>query len=114
MSKPNEFELAAIRLILQREAQEFPALMEQVENLSVTKREFSGVGFFTHFEVPRRDSGNAKMPRLVLGNSVIAKIPGLKNDCGFALFIEEEGIEMLEGFTYGEPWPSSVDTFELV
>jgi len=113
MSKPNDFELAAIRLILEREAREYPALMKQIESLLVSKREFSGVGFFTNFEIPRQDSSNITFPKLVLGNSVIAKLPGLKNDCGFALFIGEEGIEMLEGFTYGEPWPDSTDTFEL-
>ncbi len=113
MTQPSNFELEVVVLILQREAKEYPELLAKVTTLQVAGRQYSGVGFFTDFEPQSVDTVENTLPNLVLGTSVTAKIPGLENDAGFALFIRNYGIAMLEGYTYGEPWIDPINGFEL-
>jgi hypothetical protein len=113
MDQPSNFELEVIVLILQREAKEYPELLAKVHTLQVVGREYSGVGFFTDFEPQSVDRIKKTLPNLVLGTRVTAKIPNLKYDTGFALYITDSSITMLEGYTYGENWLGPVGEFEL-
>ena len=75
-------------------------------------RENTGVGFYTTFNVPN------VVPRVAGGKSfkfgdVSATVPGLQHGAGFLLFVKDGILEMLEGYTYDEPWPSQISTFEV-
>jgi len=114
MDQPNDFELAVISLILQREAHGSSELLEQVSRLEVSSREYTEVGFFTEFNPSSKQLLGTIVPKLPLGTTVTAKIPDLKYDMGFALYVTDFGISMLEGYTYGEAWSHSTTDFELL
>jgi len=80
-------------------------LNKQYHLSKIVKREVTGVGFFTTFLLP------TNTPIIENGKSlhiedVQAEIEGLKYGVGFVLFIKDGKLEMLEGFSYDEPWPS--------
>ncbi len=92
---------------------DFKILQEQVAATHVRARDFTGAGFYTRFEVPvgvRRIDGNKT---LRLGQHVRAELEGLDFGAGFVLFVNDGAIEVLEGFTYGEAWPSVVGRYAL-
>ena len=88
-------------------------LRQQLEVCRVTKRELTGVGFFTDLAVP-----NAA-PRARLGadevrlSGVLAEIDGLEHGAGFVLYVDGGVLNMLEGYCYDEPWPDHIGTFSL-
>jgi hypothetical protein len=76
-------------------------------------RELSGVGFFTHFEVPETAPHlSADLAKIKLGD-VTAEIEGLLHGAGFVLFVDDGALSMLEGYTYDEPWPSTIKSYTL-
>ena len=76
------------------------------------KREFSGTGFFTSFEIPE-DVKKIEIPKVQLGD-VVAKVGGVKDGVGFVLFIKNGTIDFLEGYVYGdEKWPQEVKEYKL-
>ena len=106
-------EQQALALLLDRDDEGFQVLRQQAEVASVVSREFSGVGFFTELSVP------PDAPHLPDGTSIDpitgvgADIAGLQHGAGFVLFLAEGRLEMLEGFTYDEPWPDSYESFSV-
>ena len=108
----SEFEHAIIEKIIQGCVQDYKILSVQLENCQVSGREMTGCGFFTELEVDR------SMAQPVVGDStnlsgVGAKIPGLRHGAGFVLFLKGGYFDFLEGFSYEELWPSSIEKFEL-
>lgn len=89
-------------------------LRSQVPSLRVTSRESTGVGFFTHLTIgddsPRLDPPHER--HAISG--VQAEISGLDDRAGFVLFVTDGAIDVLEGFTYVEPWPDRVDQFRVL
>jgi hypothetical protein len=98
----NEFESRLMEVLLRGDHPVLAVLRAQLEGASVSKREFTGVGFFTTFAVP------LTAPRLAvrhpghLGRDVYADVPGVENGAGFVLFLKDGALDFLEGFTYGE------------
>lgn len=89
------------------------ALRRQFERCSVASRETTGVGFFTHLEVPSDvPAAQVKPGRLALGD-VTATIAGLEHGAGFVLFVEDGKIKLLEGFSYTEPWTDMNAGYEV-
>ena len=92
----------------------FPILIQlrnQLELCTIGKRELTGFGFYTTFVVPEnihRDKGND----FKIGD-VFGRIAGVDNGAGFLLYVKNGVLDMLEGYSYDEPWPSSIDEFEL-
>ena len=87
-------------------------LREQLRSVVVTKREMTGVGFYTAFAVShgvRRGTSNRSF---VIGD-VCAKLPGLDYGAGFLLYVQDGVLHMLEGHTYDERWPTEINRFEL-
>jgi hypothetical protein len=92
----------------------FPLLNQlklQVELCIVEKREFTGFGFYTSLSVPNNVPRKAGLD--IKFGDVIASIHGLSSGAGFLLYIKDGVIDMLEGYSYDEPWPSSTDNFIL-
>jgi len=87
------------------------ALRRQVAEATAVHRELSGVGFFTRFTLPET---TAPAPvRCLRFGDVHGDIAGLQHGAGFVLFVDEGRITMLEGFSYGEPWPEEVNAFAI-
>ena len=106
-------EKAVLEKLLERRGEPFDTLRRQVSCASVSKREFSGVGFFTEFALPASVQVARDVADMTIGD-VGAEIPGLEHGAGFVLFIRGGLVTMLEGYTYDEKWPENTDEFKLV
>jgi hypothetical protein len=77
----------------------------------VVRREHTGVGFYTSLRVapgiPRITSDH-----LVI-HDVIGTVDGVQHGVGFNLFVTNELVDLLEGFTYDEAWPREVRELSL-
>ena len=100
-----ELEATILNALLAGEALQLEPLRVQVQVASVFRRELSGGGFFTHFAVPSDVPRPALVGRAVLSD-VGADIEGVVHGAGFALFIQDGVLDVLEGFTYSDPWPT--------
>jgi len=92
----------------------FPLLIQlqrQLELCIVEKREFTAFGFYTTLivsqSIPKIEGLDIKF------GDVIGFIPGLSSGAGFLLYVKDGVLDMLEGYSYDEPWPSSIDVFNL-
>ena len=86
---------------------------EQYYRALVKKREFSGMGFFTLFEIPEDAPLSEPAMSIQLGD-VVGQLDGVKNGIGFVLFLKNGFIQMLEGYTYGdEKWPKNFTEFKV-
>lgn len=89
------------------------ALRRQLEVCSVASRKLTGVGFSTRLVVAGGvPAAPVARKTLALGDAT-ATIDGLEHGAGFVLFVEEGVLEMLEGFSFGEPWPDDVTRFQV-
>jgi hypothetical protein len=106
--RPTEFEKAVMEMILEEEIPEKRILQEQWQQARITKRSFSGAGFFLNFNVPDTVPKTIRLNfEANSGDTMVAALlPELKHGMNFILFIREGKLSMLEGFTY-EDWPSA-------
>ena len=79
-------------------------LRSQAQQASVSLREMTGIGFFTHLVVPSEVPRVPGQPKFQLGD-VNGTAENVKDGLGFVLFITDGALSMLEGYTYDEPWP---------
>lgn len=89
------------------------ALRRQLGSCRVKSRELTGSGFFTELQVDRTLPGAPTRAENLRIGDVNAKIAGLKHGAGFVLFVNAGYLDMLEGFSYDEPWPESAGEFEV-
>ena len=84
---------------------------QQLDGCAVVSRTFSGVGFFTDISV---SVNHPRIPGLHfhLGD-VIGIHPQLRHGAGFVLFVRDGVLNMIEGYTYDEPWPAAQNDFIL-
>ena len=110
-NKLSIFEKAVLEKLLDGNLPLLIQLRQQLERCVVAKREFTGFGFYTTLVAPedvRRTAGlNIKF------GDVIGEIPELPRGAGFLLYVKDGVLDMLEGYSYDEPWTSSIDTFSL-
>jgi len=107
-----EIESRAMELLLHGDDPVLEILREQLRVSKVITREFTGVGFFTYFKVPentKRIEGNKSFKF----GDVEAEIEGLKDGAGFLLHVEKGALDVLEGYSYDESWPSDIRTFKV-
>lgn len=89
------------------------ALRQQLWGCRVRSRELTGYGFFTELQIDRTvPTAPTSVERLRIGD-VNAKIAGLEHGAGFVLFVNGGYLDMLEGYSYDEPWPEAISDFEL-
>jgi hypothetical protein len=105
-------EKAVIDTLLEKKGEPFDTIRRQMAHAQVTNREFTGVGFFTEFSLPKHAEIRRDLPDSTIGN-VTAEFPGLQHGAGFLLFIRNGVVTMLEGYTYDEPWPAHIDEFRV-
>jgi hypothetical protein len=106
------FEHDAIDAIVSPEHPVFAALRAQLGSCGVSKREFTGVGFFTSLAVAPEIPSAPVRGRLHLGD-VEVSAEGLAHGIGLVLFVEEGRLDVLEGFTYDEPWPKEIVNYSI-
>ncbi|MDE0938166.1 MAG: hypothetical protein OSA89_19845 [Mariniblastus sp.] len=70
-------------------------LRQQFARSCVADRDFTGVGFFTRFEVPDSVPRVNTRSRIVIGD-VCADVDGLQSGCGFILFVDDGLVGTLE------------------
>lgn len=87
-------------------------LYQQYLASSIQSRELTGVGFFTKFIITDNVQRIHNQPSFAFGD-IIAQVDGLKHGASFVLFITKGAIDMLEGYTYNEPWPRVITNLHL-
>jgi hypothetical protein len=101
-----ELEQELMNLLLHGDHPVLTILRQQYVAAKVTSREFSGVGFFTNFEV----SENAPLvepPNFAAGN-VDIQLENLPNGAGCVLFVRDGKLSFLECYTFSDPWPDHI------
>jgi hypothetical protein len=111
-NQPTDFEQTVLQMMLSGEISELKILREQLSKAIVSKREFTGHGFFTDFSIPADAPRLQRKARITIAD-VSVEFPTLKHGAGFVLFIDEGEMSCLEGFCYDETWPDSTDGFAL-
>ena len=91
----------------------FPALRAQLERVRVLERTFTPVGFFSDLTVPEDVPRAALMKDAVWFGDVFADFEGLVHGASFVVRIADGRLEMLEGSTVDESWPSEGTFFRL-
>lgn len=109
-----QFEREVMEMIAKENPKYEAKIMAQYEKARVIKREFTGHGFFTDFDItdPADSLGCGYNNQL---GDLTAEFPRVKFGAGFVLFIENGFISMLEGCVYGnDPWPERITEYKLV
>jgi len=100
-----------MKLLLDGDLPVLEVLRQQYAASSIRSREFSGVGFFSHFAVPK-DVAASSPPDFELGD-VGLELRGVRNGAGVLLFVRHGYLQLLEGFTYDDPWPENPEVEDL-
>jgi hypothetical protein len=118
MAELNPLEKAVLGKLFEGNGPVLAALRHQTEIAKVDERRMTGMGFYTTFNIPEGEPpAPVRLGRMCFGD-VVAKIPGLEEPgldygAGFLVCIQDGRLQMLEGYSYQEPWPEVVSTFEL-
>ena len=94
-------------------AGEFPVLdilRRQIQTGQVIEHRMTGVGFFTKFGLP---AGAPRTQGTFQFGDVLATVEGLPHGAGFVLWVQDGVLDLLEGYTFDEPWPQATDRFAL-
>lgn len=106
----NELEQAVLDKLIAGNHPALHNLRTQANVAKMIERELTGCGFYVNFEVP------VNIPALK-GNfqicDVNGEMEGLLFGAGFVLFIRNGYLDLLEGFSYDEPWPEHIGKFTL-
>ncbi len=102
----SEIERQIMDFLLRGEHPVLVLLRKQLAVTTVSKRHFTGVGFFTWFEVPPSAPRLPHPHRLVISD-VHADLSGLQHGAGFLLFVENGVLDNLECFIYEDAWPAN-------
>lgn len=112
MNGLNSMEQAVLDKLLSGDHPVLATLRKQASKGRLTKREYTGVGFFCSFEISADTPTVAGVSDFEI-DDVHGEVKGLAHGIGFVLFIRGGRLDMLEGFTYDEPWPESVKGVHL-
>jgi len=107
------FEKDVMNAILSESSNELaPIIFQQYRSSSVISREFTGVGFYTNFQLHDESLRLKSDDYLRLGN-IYAEVNGLKYGAGFLLLVKKGAIFHLEGHSYEEEWPVNITDYKL-
>jgi hypothetical protein len=107
-----ELESQVLHELLRGEVEELKILQHQLKLSKVQSRRMTGVGFFTDFSVPPEAPRLPDLQSFELGD-VDGYASNVKHGVGFLLFVRAGQLNMLEGYTYDEPWPDEVNNLSL-
>ncbi len=106
-------ERAVLEKLFAGDHRSFPVFRAQVERVRVLERTLSGVGFFSDLMVPEEVPAASLAKDPLWFGDVVADVEGSSRGAGFVVRIANGRLEMLEGFTFDEPWPPESVRFEL-
>ena len=112
MTALSQLEQQVLETLLRGDHPTLVVLRSQLPHTTVISREHTGAGFFTQLAVAP-EAPRLSPPASFSFGDVGAAIPGLQLGACFLLFIEDGALSMLEGYSYDEPWPSMIDSFDL-
>ena len=107
-----ELENAVIGKLLDGDDPVLQGLRQQFELSRVAKRMFSGFGFITDFIVPQ-DVPPVEAKSLFFLSDVVADLNGQDEAAGFHIQVKNGRMKLLEGFTYNDPWPMQLISFDV-
>jgi hypothetical protein len=113
MIQLNSLESAVLNKLLEGNHPALATLRDQLRVAMVRSRRLTGAGFFTEIELPPETTPARISPGSFQFGDVEASIPGLQHGAGFLVYIRNGMLQMLEGYSYEEPWPQRTDIFEL-
>lgn len=87
---------------------------EQFRRAGLLSREFTGVGFFTHFSIPADVPKVASKITPEFFRYPLVEINGVKHGVDFAIFVTDGKLDFLEGFTFDDPWPTEITHYRFV
>jgi len=96
-----------IRMLLEGEDAVLAVLRQQAQQVRVSSRKTTGVGFFTDLVLDAEALRVPGRPSFKLGD-VNGAAENVKHGLGFLLYMEDGALSMLEGYTYDEPWPDEL------
>jgi hypothetical protein len=108
----NPLEKAVLEKLLSGEYEPLRVLRSQLADARVERRKNTGVGFFTYLCFANEIRRLEDKRKFIFGD-VQATFPGLEGGAGFLVYVIDGALHMLEGFTYEEPWPASLENFGL-
>ena len=103
----NEMEKRALGMLLAGSDDRLAILRAQLESATVSLREMSGVGFFTHLSVPSDIPRLVSGPKRIVIGDVYAEVTGLQHPAGFLLFVDDGVLNFLECCIVDDHWPES-------
>ena len=104
-----DFEKEVMNMLLSGEDSLLEILRTQYANSKVVLREFTGCGFFTHFEISNEYVQIDFSGRI---NDVCAKLSN-GDLIFFILYIENGKFDVLEGFTTADTWTDDYENLQL-
>jgi hypothetical protein len=113
MEQLDKLEAAVLRALFEGDEPLLQPFRSQVEVCWVTRRELTGVGFFTDLGLPQDIPKVSLNRRRATLCDIHAEIPGLRYGAGFIVYIEDGLLVLLEGYSYQEEWPTNVEDFKL-
>ena len=110
--KPTDFEKDVLLVFFKTERIDPQELIKSLDEIEVLDRTIEGSGFMIDL---------AKHPCLKVADSSTnckcGKVAGKLNEeglpVGFLFYIENGYIDSFEGYTYDEPWPDKIVSYEL-
>jgi hypothetical protein len=111
VSDLTDFEQDILRLALSGKGKVLDQLRRQLDFLSSERRDFTGVGFFTKIQ-PIDDKLRIDVPDFEI-TDIEGATSTLTNGFGCVIFIRNGQVDLIECFTYDEPWPIDLTPYKL-
>jgi hypothetical protein len=108
----NKIELQIMEFLLRGDHSVLVTLRNQLKVANVKGRDMTGVGFFTHFEVPISVERLVDRKRFIISD-VHADVLGLEHGAGFILFVKDGALDFLESYIYEDKWPDDAKILRL-
>jgi hypothetical protein len=114
VTRMSDFEQAALEKLLAGDHPTLADLRIQAREARIVSREVTGFGFFLEFEVPLHVPSLPASTSDFQVDDVYAVLDELRWGAGFILSVRAGRLDILEGYSVGEPWPRRIDSFQLV
>jgi hypothetical protein len=111
MIEMSDFERLVLMKVLEGDHPVLNSLRQQLEVCQISMREFTGAGFYTTLVVDKSLVKSIECDLIL--SDVIAQVGGLQHGAGFVLYVNNGILDVLEGYSYDEPWPEQISSFKL-
>jgi hypothetical protein len=112
-----KFEMDLLNILLAGEDTVLSLLRKQLLGATIPLRKQTDAGFYLFFDVseelPRIPDQISSTKDSFCFGDVDATISGLQNGASFLIWVKNGYLKQLEGYTYGEKWPTNVTDYTL-